>query len=290
MGMNETPNGERVHISLFGKRNAGKSSLMNALLGQQMSIVSEVKGTTTDPVRKSMELLPMGPVLFTDTPGLDDEGQLGKFRMEKSYQILEETDIAIVVIDAVIGKEKEDAVIIDRIREKQIPYVVVYNKHDLMRSPTIETVDVQALAERQKNGEEIEIWVSIIDKYHIHELKELLAVLLPEESLQIPLISDLVRPEDIVVLVIPVDKAAPKGRLILPQQQTIRELLDVGAIPVMTRETELTQTLAALKELPAMVVTDSQVFGEVAAVVPDSVFLTSFSILFARHKGVLEDA
>lgn len=290
MEMNETPNGERVHISLFGKRNAGKSSLMNALLGQQMSIVSEVKGTTTDPVRKSMELLPMGPVLFTDTPGLDDEGQLGKFRMEKSYQILEETDIAIVVIDAVIGKEKEDAVIIDRIREKQIPYVVVYNKHDLMRSPTIETVDVQALAERQKNGEEIEIWVSIIDKYHIHELKELLAVLLPEESLQIPLISDLVRPEDIVVLVIPVDKAAPKGRLILPQQQTIRELLDVGAIPVMTRETELTQTLAALKELPAMVVTDSQVFDEVAAVVPDSVFLTSFSILFARHKGVLEDA
>lgn len=290
MGMNETPSGDRVHISLFGKRNAGKSSLMNALLGQQLSIVSDVKGTTTDPVRKSMELLPMGPVVFTDTPGLDDEGQLGKFRMEKSYEVLEQTDIAVVVIDAVMGKETEDNRIIQRIREKQIPYVVVYNKHDLMRSPTVEAVDVQALTEKQKAGEEIEIWVSTLEQYHIQELKELLAQLLPDKNHELPIIADLVQPEDIVVLVIPMDKAAPKGRLILPQQQTIRELLEAGAVVVMTRETELKQTLASLLKPPVMVVTDSQVFEPVAAVVPDTVLLTSFSILFARHKGVLKDA
>lgn len=290
MGMNETPSGDRVHISLFGKRNAGKSSLMNALLGQQLSIVSDVKGTTTDPVRKSMELLPMGPVVFTDTPGLDDEGQLGKFRMEKSYEVLEQTDIAIVVIDAVMGKETEDNRIIHRIREKQIPYVVVYNKHDLMRSPTVEAVDVQALTEKQKTGEEIEIWVSTLEQYHIQELKELLAQLLPDKNCEPPIIADLVQPEDIVVLVMPMDKAAPKGRLILPQQQTIRELLEAGAVTVMTRETELKQTLASLQKPPVMVVTDSQVFEPVAAVVPDTVLLTSFSILFARHKGVLKDA
>lgn len=290
MGMNETPSGDRVHISLFGKRNAGKSSLMNALLGQQLSIVSDVKGTTTDPVRKSMELLPMGPVVFTDTPGLDDEGQLGKFRMEKSYEVLEQTDIAVVVIDAVMGKETEDNRIIQRIREKQIPYVVVYNKHDLMRSPTVEAVDVQALTEKQKAGEEIEIWVSTLEQYHIQELKELLAQLLPDKNHELPIIADLVQPEDIVVLVMPMDKAAPKGRLILPQQQTIRELLEAGAVVVMTRETELKQTLASLQKPPVMVVTDSQVFEPVAAVVPDTVLLTSFSILFARHKGVLKDA
>lgn len=290
MGMNETPSGDRVHISLFGKRNAGKSSLMNALLGQQLSIVSDVKGTTTDPVRKSMELLPMGPVVFTDTPGLDDEGQLGKFRMEKSYEVLEQTDIAIVVIDAVMGKETEDNRIIHRIREKQIPYVVVYNKHDLMRSPTVEAVDVQALTEKQKTGEEIEIWVSTLEQYHIQELKELLAQLFPDKNYDPPIIADLVQPEDIVVLVMPMDKAAPKGRLILPQQQTIRELLEAGAVTVMTRETELKQTLASLQKPPVMVVTDSQVFEPVAAVVPDTVLLTSFSILFARHKGVLKDA
>lgn len=290
MGMNETPSGDRVHISLFGKRNAGKSSLMNALLGQQLSIVSDVKGTTTDPVRKSMELLPMGPVVFTDTPGLDDEGQLGKFRMEKSYEVLEQTDIAVVVIDAVMGKETEDNRIIQRIREKQIPYVVVYNKHDLMRSPTVEAVDVQALTEKQKAGEEIEIWVSTLEQYHIQELKELLAQLLPDKNHELPIIADLVQPEDIVVLVMPMDKAAPKGRLILPQQQTIRELLEAGTVVVMTRETELKQTLASLQKPPVMVVTDSQVFEPVAAVVPDTVLLTSFSILFARHKGVLKDA
>ncbi len=290
MSMNETPNGDRVHISLFGKRNAGKSSVMNALIGQQLSIVSEVKGTTTDPVRKSMELLPMGPVLITDTPGLDDEGQLGRFRMEKSYEVLDQTDIAVVVMDASIGKEKEDEWIIERIREKQIPYILVYNKHDLMRQPTIETVDVEKLLANAREGKEISIWISTIEQYHISELKNLLAGMGGEKRPQIPIIADLVSSTDFVVLVVPVDKAAPKGRLILPQQQTIRELLDIGAVSIVTKETELEETLKHLGKAPALVVTDSQVFEEVASIVPGTIPLTSFSILFARHKGVLKKA
>lgn len=290
MNMNETPSGDRVHISLFGKRNAGKSSIMNVLIGQQLSIVSEKKGTTTDPVRKTMEFLPMGPVVFTDTPGLDDEGQLGAFRMEKSYQVLDNTDIALVVVDASVGKAKEDNRIIERIREKQIPYVVVYNKHDLIEEPTIESVDVNALALEAQTGKEIGIWVSAADQYHIQELKELLAVIKPEAEPQIPIISDLVQANDSVVLVVPVDKAAPKGRLILPQQQTIRELLDAGAVTVVTRETELEHTLQDLGKTPALVVTDSQVFEMVAGIVPENIPLTSFSILFARHKNVLQEA
>lgn len=290
MNMNETPSGDRIHISLFGKRNAGKSSIMNVLIGQQLSIVSEKKGTTTDPVRKTMEFLPMGPVVFTDTPGLDDEGQLGAFRMEKSYQVLDNTDIALVVVDASVGKAKEDNRIIERIREKQIPYVVVYNKHDLIEEPTIESVDVNALALEAQTGKEIGIWVSAADQYHIQELKELLAVIKPEAEPQTPIISDLVQENDSVVLVVPVDKAAPKGRLILPQQQTIRELLDAGAVTVVTRETELEQTLQDLGKTPALVVTDSQVFEMVAGIVPENIPLTSFSILFARHKNVLQEA
>ncbi len=290
MDMNETPSGNRVHISLFGKRNAGKSSVMNALVGQPLSIVSEVKGTTTDPVRKSMELLPLGPVVFTDTPGLDDDGVLGAFRMEKSYQVLDKTDIAVVVIDASIGKEKEDQRIIDHIREKQIPYVVVYNKHDLIPNPTIEEVAIADLLKDAETGKEISIWISTVDQYHVHELKELLARLKPDTEPQIPIIADLVQPNDLVVLVVPIDKAAPKGRLILPQQQTIRELLDTGAIPIVARETELKSVLEQIKKPPVFVITDSQVFQEVASIVPDSIPLTSFSILFARHKGVLSAA
>lgn len=290
MSMNETPSGDRVHISLFGKRNAGKSSVMNALIGQKLSIVSDVKGTTTDPVRKSMELLPMGPVVFTDTPGLDDEGQLGAFRVEKSYEVLDKTDIAVVVVDAVLGIENEDTRMIQRIREKQIPYVVVYNKHDLIENPTIEEVDVKNLLTKQQAGEEISIWVSTIDHYHINELKELLAGMQPATTPEIPIISDLVQTNDLVVLVVPIDKAAPKGRLILPQQQTIRDLLDAGATAVVTRETELEQLLRNLGKSPAFVITDSQVFETVAKLVPDDIPLTSFSILFARHKGVLPAA
>ena len=292
MSMNETPTGERVHISLFGKRNAGKSSVMNALIGQKLSIVSPVKGTTTDPVRKTMELLPLGPVVFTDTPGLDDEGILGEFRIEKSYQVLEQTDIAVVVIDGMIGKSEEDIQLIRRIREKKLPYVVVYNKQDLLADQTeaMEETELYNLLEKQRAGQEVEIRVSTENMYHIQELKELLAAMKPALKPELPLLSDLVKAGETVILVVPIDKAAPKGRLILPQQQTIRELLDAGAIPVVTRETELMLTWKQLVKPPAMVVTDSQAFEVVAQMVPDAVRLTSFSILFARHKGVLKPA
>lgn len=292
MSMNETPTGERVHISLFGKRNAGKSSVMNALIGQKLSIVSPVKGTTTDPVRKTMELLPLGPVVFTDTPGLDDEGILGEFRIEKSYQVLEQTDIAVVVIDGMIGKSEEDIQLIRRIREKKLPYVVVYNKQDLLADQTeaMEETELYSLLEKQRTGQEVEIRVSTENMYHIQELKKLLAAMKPALKPELPLLSDLVEAGETVILVVPIDKAAPKGRLILPQQQTIRELLDAGAIPVVTRETELMLTWKQLVKPPAMVVTDSQAFEVVAQMVPDAVRLTSFSILFARHKGVLKPA
>ena len=289
MSMNETPGGERVHIGLFGRRNAGKSSVMNALIGQSLSIVSEVKGTTTDPVQKSMELLPLGPVVFMDTPGLDDEGELGAARMEKSYQILDRTDIALVVIDAAEGKGEEDEQILNRIRKKGIPYVVVYNKQDLLEDTKKEVLDVAKLLKDQREGREIILRVSTRNQYHIHELKEFLAGLKPDAP-EVPIVADLVQRNDFVVLVVPIDKAAPKGRLILPQQQTIRELLDAGAIPVVTRETELEQTLQELGKAPALVITDSQVFEFVAGIVPEPIPLTSFSILFARYKGVLQTA
>lgn len=293
MNMNETPGGDRIHISLFGKRNAGKSSVMNALLGQTLSIVSEIKGTTTDPVRKSMELLPLGPVLFTDTPGLDDEGPLGAFRIEKSYEILNRTDIALVVVDASLGRGPEDERIITRLQERRIPYIVVYNKVDLLsREGSLQTDagDALLMADRLLTGEEVSIYISTVQNVHIQELKKLLANIKLDREPAFPIIADLVQPKDLVVLVIPVDQAAPKGRLILPQQQTIRELLDEGVVPVLTRETELQYTLDQLKESPDLVVTDSQVFETVAALVPESVPLTSFSILFARHKGVLKPA
>lgn len=289
MGMNDTPGSERVHIALFGKRNAGKSSIMNALTGQSVSIVSDFKGTTTDPVYKSMELLPLGPVLFIDTPGLDDEGVLGGLRMEKSYQVLDRTDIALIVIDASIGMGEEDQRILSRIREKKLPYVIVYNKQDLVEPNIQEEFDVPEFLKDYHQGKEAVIQISATDQYHIQELKEVLAGLKPEAP-EIPIVSDLVRTNELVVLVVPIDKAAPKGRLILPQQQTIRELLDAGAVPVVTRDTELEQTLQNFRIAPALVVTDSQVFEPVAGIIPDSIPLTSFSILFARHKGVLEMA
>lgn len=293
MSMNDTPESSRIHISLFGKRNAGKSSVMNALLGQELSIVSEVKGTTTDPVRKAMELLPLGPVLFTDTPGLDDEGPLGNSRVKKSYEILQQTDIALVIVDAALGRTSEDEQMIARLRERKIPYIVVYNKQDLLPQEKMKQMDTEKLSDlaaRLSIGEEVSIWVSAVRGFHIRELKELLAGIQLERSGQLPIIADLVRPKDMVVLVVPVDKAAPKGRLILPQQQTIRELLDIGAVPVVTRERELEYTLEQLGERTKLVVTDSQVFELVAKLVPERIPLTSFSILFARHKGVLQQA
>lgn len=293
MSMNDTPESDRVHISLFGKRNAGKSSVMNALLGQELSIVSEVKGTTTDPVRKAMELLPLGPVLFTDTPGLDDEGPLGNSRVEKSYEILNRTDIALVVVDGTLGRTSEDEQIIARLREQKIPYVVIYNKQDLLSQEKNQQIDTEKwtdLTARLSMGEEVSIRISAVQGYHIHELRELLAGVQLKKNNQIPIIADLVQPKDMVVLVVPIDKAAPKGRLILPQQQTIRELLDIGAVPVITRERELAYTLEQLGERTRMVVTDSQVFELAAKLVPERIPLTSFSILFARHKGVLQQA
>lgn len=274
MGLNDTPSGDRVHIGIFGCRNAGKSSIINAITGQDLAIVSEVKGTTTDPVKKAMELLPLGPVMLIDTPGLDDEGDLGHLRMAKAYQALNQTDIAVLVVDSVRGMTEEDHKILERIQKKGIPYVVVMNKADL-------------LEEIPASHKENVIYVSAATAQNIHELKELIATRVVEEKEDYPIITDLLVPGSTVVLVVPVDKSAPKGRLILPQQQTIREILDSNAIAVVVKENMLREALASLPVPPRLVVTDSQVFAEVASIVPRDVKLTSFSILFARHKGEL---
>lgn len=282
MSLNNTPSAERIHIGIFGRRNAGKSSLINALTGQNLAIVSDVKGTTTDPVLKAMELLPLGPVVMIDTPGLDDTGELGALRIQKTYQILNKTDIALVVIDATIGMTDADAAILMRIREKEIPYLLVWNKADQLGTD----------AELKGNfagsiPKEHSILISASTGSHIHELKEKIASLVPTQGNDRRIVSDLIRPGDFVVLVVPIDKAAPKGRLILPQQQTIRDILDTGATAIVTRDTELSDTLNRLGELPSLVITDSQAFEKVAKLTPPEVPLTSFSILFARYKGNL---
>ncbi len=274
MSLNDTPSGDRVHIGLFGCRNAGKSSLINAVTGQDLAIVSETKGTTTDPVQKAMELLPLGPVLIIDTPGLDDTGDLGALRMAKAYQALNKTDIAVLVVDAARGMSEADEEILARIKKKEIPYVIVMNKADL-------------LAKTPSEPGENTIYVSSLKKDHIFELKEMIAAKASEEKTEYPIISDLLSPGDIVVLVVPVDKSAPKGRLILPQQQTIREILDSNAVAVVVKDNMLASALASPGKPPRLVVTDSQVFEKVAALVPADIPLTSFSILFARHKGNL---
>lgn len=280
MSLTTTPSGERIHISLFGCRNAGKSSLINALTGQKLAIVSDYKGTTTDPVSKAMELLPLGPVLLTDTPGLDDVGELGAMRMEKTWQVLGKTDIALLVVDASQGMSSEDHALLTRLKEQKLPRLVVMNQCD--RLP--ENAPRPAM-----EGEET-LWVSAATGENIHELKEAIARLKPDAAREHHIVADLLSPGDSVVLVTPIDEAAPKGRLILPQQQTIRDILEAGAMAFVTRETELPQTLAALKEPPRMVITDSQAFAKVSKDVPESVPLTSFSILFARYKGSLEQA
>lgn len=283
MGMNQTPASERVHISFFGKRNAGKSSVINAVTGQDLAIVSSVMGTTTDPVYKSMELLPLGPVVVIDTPGIDDEGELGALRVRKSYQVLNKTDIAILVVDSTTGKGEEEFALLHKFHEKHIPYLVVYNKIDLL---SVE--EIKNLAMSVRAGE---VLASAADGMNIQELKEKIATLKPEDTHQYPLIQDLIEPLDLVILVVPIDKAAPKGRLILPQQQTIRDILERGALSLVMRDTELKSTLdhfLAQGVCPKLVVTDSQAFARVSKDVPENITLTSFSILFARYKGELE--
>ncbi len=271
--LNQTPSGERVHIAFFGKRNVGKSSLVNAFTGQDLAIVSSVKGTTTDPVYKAMELLPMGPVMIIDTPGIDDEGDLGLLRVKKTRAVLNKADIAIIVTDGTHPLDGDVEALVSSVKEKGIPYVIVRNKADLL--PTVPEADGNL------------IWVSAEKKINIVSLREKVASLTASEEAKRRIVGDLLSPEDVVVLVVPIDKAAPKGRLILPQQQTIRDILDSGASALVCRDSELTATIGKLSSPPRMVITDSQVFGKVKSLVPENVELTSFSILMARYKGDL---
>ena len=275
MGLQDTPCAERVQIGFFGCRNAGKSSLVNAVTNQEMAVVSPVKGTTTDPVTKAMELLPLGPVLIIDTPGIDDEGGLGAQRVKRTKQILNRIDCAVLVVDSVAGKTKADEELLSLFQGKRIPFLVAYNKSDL-QMPVL--------------SKENEVAVSALEKTGIEELKERIAALGKENQKERMLVRDLVKAEDLVVLVTPIDSSAPKGRLILPQQQTIRDLLEADAIPVVTKENTLKTTLESLGKKPAMVITDSQAFAQVSKDTPLDIPLTSFSILMARYKGFLEGA
>ena len=286
MGMNQTPASERVHIGFFGKRNAGKSSVMNKVTGQELAVVSDVKGTTTDPVYKAMELLPLGPVVMMDTPGIDDEGELGGLRVKKSYQVLNKTDAAVLVIDGKAGMSGEDQALLERIHKKNIPSILVLNKRDLLTEEEV-CQTLSGLPEGYQEGKDY-LWVSAQEGTGVQELKERLAVLASTEENQKKIVGDLLSPGDFVVLVVPIDKAAPKGRLILPQQQTIRDILDADAVSVVIKEDRLKETLESLGKKPRLVITDSQVFGRVSKDTPKELLLTSFSILFARYKGNLE--
>ena len=279
MSLNSTPSSERTHIGIFGRRNAGKSSIINAITGQNLAIVSDIKGTTTDPVLKTMELLPLGPVVLIDTPGLDDDGELGALRIEKAYQILNKTDIAVLVMDAAAGMTSEDKAILEQIQAKKIPCVAVFNKVDMLTDRNHIDNHIDTIPS---------VSVSTATGEHIRELKELIASLASSDKNERRIVADLIHPMDLIVLVVPIDSAAPKGRLILPQQQTIRDILDSGAVSVVVRETELAETLQKLNRKPDLVITDSQAFAEVSAIVPRDVPLTSFSILFARYKGDLD--
>lgn len=283
MGLNNTPNADRVHIGIFGRRNAGKSSVINAVTGQNLAIVSDVLGTTTDPVYKAMEILPLGPVVLIDTPGLDDVGELGELRVQKAFQVLNKTDIALLVLDVNSGFSKEEEKLLELVKAKNIPFVAVLNKTDIAQEDKIK--ESEKLLKDKYNIENV-VSVSAEKKDGIFELKEKIASLNTEKE-KSPIISDLVCPGETAVLVVPIDESAPKGRLILPQQQTIRDLLDHNAMAAVTQVTTLAKTLESFKEPPKIVVTDSQAFKEVAKIVPENVPLTSFSILFARHKGEL---
>ena len=293
MGMNQTPASERVHISFFGRRNAGKSSIINAVTGQELAIVSDVRGTTIDPVYKTMELLPLGPVMVIDTPGIDDEGELGALRVKKSYQVLNKTDIAVLVVDSTIGRGAPEEALIKRFRDKRIPYVVVYNKCDLISTDQKEGAGAVSCDISSRDADFHTICVSAAEKTNIYELKEMIASLKPEDTHKYPLIGDLMSPLDLIILVVPIDKAAPKGRLILPQQQTIRDILEHGGLSMVVRDTELKDALTNLLSKgirPHLVVTDSQAFKRVSRDTPADIPLTSFSILFARYKGDLKTA
>ena len=276
MSLNSTPSANRVHIGFFGCRNAGKSSLVNAVTGQELAVVSDVKGTTTDPVTKAMELLPLGPVVIIDTPGYDDEGALGEKRVRKTKQTLNKTDIAVLVVDGTLGMNKYDFELLSMIKEKNIPYIIAYNKSDA--GEAVSVID----------GENC-ISVSAETDGNIYELKERIGKLMPSDDGK-TLVDGIMDAGDTAVLVIPIDEAAPKGRLILPQQQVIRDILDIGGCAVVTKETELAETLDKLKDKPKVVITDSQAFAAVSKIVPEDVPLTSFSILMARYKGFLETA
>lgn len=286
MGLNQTPAAERIHIGFFGRRNAGKSSVLNAVTGQEMAVVSHVKGTTTDPVYKSMELLPLGPVVMMDTPGMDDEGELGSLRVKKSRQVLNRTDMAVLVIDGTIGMGEEEKEILKEIEGKKIPFIAVLNKMDLDPAPCCKTDG--PLGKLEESG--LLIRISARDGTGIKELKEKLGELAKEEGNQKTLTDGLIGPRDLAVLVVPIDKAAPKGRLILPQQQTIRDILDHGGSALVVPEDGLKQALGEIGKKPKIVITDSQIFDKAAAATRDDILLTSFSILFARYKGNLAQA
>lgn len=276
MGLNETASADRLHIGFFGKRNAGKSSLVNAVTGQELSVVSDVLGTTTDPVRKAMELLPLGPVVIIDTPGLDDEGDLGLMRVKRARQVLNYVDIAVIVADAALGIGNEEKELCELLKNKNIPFVIAYNKSDLL----------DKVPEQSEDG----IYVSALTGKNVSILKDRIASAVKAKDDEKLIVGDLISSGDKIILVVPIDKAAPKGRLILPQQQTIRDILDAGATAIVCRDTELADLLHSLPQKPRMVITDSQAFGKVAKIVPKDVELTSFSILFARYKGNLRDA
>jgi len=291
MVLNTTPSSDRIHIGFFGKRNAGKSSVINAVTGQHLSIVSEVKGTTTDPVYKAMELLPLGPVMMIDTPGLDDEGTLGHMRMQKTYQVLNKTDIAVLVVDGAIGISDEDHSIINRFRQKNIPFIIVFNKLDIANTSAATTSRPAAGAVPELMPDfpsDNTIWVSSVTGENINELKELIASQVHTRQSKYPIVSDLIKPCDLAILVVPIDSSAPKGRFILPQQQTIRDIIEADGAAVVVKDTQLSATLESLGTPPSIIITDSQVFDKVASIVPDNIRLTSFSILFARYKGNLE--
>ena len=288
--LNATPAGERVHIGLFGKRNAGKSSLINALTGQKLAVVAEVPGTTTDPVLKAMELLPLGPVLMMDTAGIDDTGELGQLRVQKSLQVLNKTDIAILVIDSVADITEEDLKLLQRIQDKELSCVVVFTKADVAEKNAMQDNTVPETKHNAIPSSIPQISVSSTTGKHIKELKDLLAHLVPQKKEPFPICADLLQPEDQVLLVTPIDSAAPKGRLILPQQQTIRDIIDRDAVAIITKENNVGSALKNMKKPPVMVITDSQAFGKVNQAVPQEIKLTSFSILMARHKGNLAQA
>ena len=307
MSLNDTVRADRIHIAFFGKRNAGKSSLVNAVTNQELAIVSDIKGTTTDPVYKAMELLPLGPVVMIDTPGYDDEGELGELRVKKADQVMNKTDIGVLVADAITGLSDEDIQLAERLSKKNIPFIIVFNKSDMLSETMLSPQKEKNAANLDENGDGKTnvgkdviykgitgkdvpcIYVSVLNKTNIHELRELIASVKPENS-ERRLVGDLIEPSDMIILVMPQDEAAPKGRLILPQVQMIRDILDEHGMSLCVQTEETAKAIDSLKEKPKLVITDSQVFIKVAEAVPEEIPLTSFSILLARYKGYLDSA